>query len=212
MKYSIDRLIGYIPEGESEPKLLLCEMKGRVASTKAQEERERVQRFHNSERFISTSSNSHDSCKFKCKASERLQVFHYYHTYEQERMLHIVGDTQKTSSGVTFSVHPDCLESYAKVLSRLCNLSLKLLCESPTLSQVVDIVKERIHEGIKFHRKTNCGFPSSETAPLALAQNHLRYFPSSLSLQTHPSHHLHLLECHETCGGLDGSNTLAKKV
>ena len=61
VKYSIDRMIGYIPEGESEPKLLLCEMKGRVASTTEQEECERVQRFHNSERFISTSSNSTDS-------------------------------------------------------------------------------------------------------------------------------------------------------
>ena len=42
VKDSIDRIIGLLPAASSQPKLLLCEMKARVAPTTAQQERERV--------------------------------------------------------------------------------------------------------------------------------------------------------------------------
>ena len=72
--------------------------------------------------------------------------------------MHVAGETQKTLSGVMFDIHPDFQESYAKVWSHLYNLSLKPFYESPALSQVAGIVKERIHEGVRVHKKQLVGF------------------------------------------------------
>ena len=153
VKDSVDRLIGYIPTGESTPKILLCEMKGRVVSTKAQQERERVLQFHNGETYVSTCSNAPDSWKYISKASERLQVLHHCYTYEETTILHLVGDTQQVLSGILMQVDPDLLESYGKLLTRLYNLSLEPFYLYSSLSRVPQVIRNRINEGIQVHKE-----------------------------------------------------------
>ena len=57
VKYSVDRLIGFLPYTLSDPTLLLCDMKAKVASATVQQERERVLQCHNNEKYISTHSD-----------------------------------------------------------------------------------------------------------------------------------------------------------
>ena len=132
-KDSIDRFLGCLPTDSLEPKLLLCEMKVRVSSISAQQERERFFQYHNNEKYISTHSNSPSSWKYIAKSSERLQVLHHYYTYDQSNLLHIAGDSQKIFSGVLIDIDTSLLEDYTKLLSRLYTIALLPFYEKSVL-------------------------------------------------------------------------------
>ena len=110
VKDSIDRLVGYIPKDKVDEKILLYEMKARVAPNTAQKERERILQYHDGEKYVSTHSNSPNSWNYISDPKERLQVLHHCYTYEQTSLLHVAGDTQGILSAVLIDIDTELLE------------------------------------------------------------------------------------------------------
>ena len=114
VKDSIDRLVGYIPNDKVDEKILLCEMKARVAPNTAQKERERILQYHDGEKYVSTHSNSPNSWNYISDPKECLQVLHHCYTYEQTSLLHVAGDTQGILSVVIVDMGIELLEKLYK--------------------------------------------------------------------------------------------------
>ena len=98
-KYSIDRLVGYTPRDDVDEKLILCELKARVAPNTAQHDHKRVLQYHRGEKYVSTHSIPPASWYFIRDPKEHLQVLHHCYIYEKTPLLYITGDTQGILSG-----------------------------------------------------------------------------------------------------------------
>ena len=109
---------------------------------------------------MSTHSNLPESWHYIEKSNERLQVLHHCYTYGVDKILHLVGDTQGILSGVMFQIDSALLELYGKLLSPLYDLALKVYYESSVLVNIEKIVKERIEEGIRVHKRQLVNFTS----------------------------------------------------
>ena len=149
---SVDRIIGYTPKDPSEPKLMLCDMKARVASTISRQERERILKYHDDEKYTSTYSISLASWYCISKLSERLHMLHNYYTYKETGLLYIVGDTQHILSQILIEIDPNLLESYYKLLSHLFSLSIKQFYDDTNISTMDTETNDNIKEGISIHR------------------------------------------------------------
>ena len=110
VKYLVDRLIGFLPYTTSDPTLLLCGMKARVAPATAQQEHEQVLQYHNNEKYISTHSDLPSSWNYISKPSERLQMLLHRYTYESTYLFHVAGDSQFVS-GILIDINPTLLEN-----------------------------------------------------------------------------------------------------
>lgn len=72
----------------------------------------------------------------------------------RDHILHIAGDTQQIFSGVHIEIDPELLENCAKLLNHLYIISLQPFYQSTNLSLVTNIVKDRIKEGVRVHKKS----------------------------------------------------------